>query len=78
MTMHPFEPDLSALKDSELEEKILELNKKCYQAARLGKQDLLTQLTSFVIMYKEEMADRYRKKFQNHEDDDLDQLINVD
>lgn len=78
---HPFEGDLSQLKDSEIEEKIVELNKKYYQAYRLGKPELLTQISTFVIIYKDEMARRYAEKMQSSRkqmDGDLDQLINVE
>jgi hypothetical protein len=78
---HPFENDLTQLKDSEIEDKILELNKKYYQAYRLGKPELLTQLTTFVTIYKQEMSRRYIEKTKSSRgqmDDDLDQLINVD
>ena len=77
--MHPLAPDLSELKDSEVEAKLNELTKKYFQAARLGNQDLLTQLSIFVNMYREEMSSRYRKSLKNTNiDGDLDQLINVD
>jgi hypothetical protein len=78
---HPFENDLTQLKDSEIEDKILELNKKYYQAYRLGKPELLTQLTTFVTIYKQEMSRRYIEKTKSSRgqmDGDLDQLINVD
>jgi hypothetical protein len=76
--MHPLAADLSALKDSEVEAKLNELTKKYFQAARLGNQDLLTQLSIFVNMYREEMSNRYRKSLKNTNiDGDLDQLINV-
>jgi cyclopropane fatty-acyl-phospholipid synthase-like methyltransferase len=79
---HPFEGDLTQLKDSEVEEKIFELNKKYYQAYRLGKPELLTQIATFVTIYKEEMSRRYKIKMQGSQgrvdNDDLDQLINVD
>ena len=79
--IHPFEPDFTQLKDSDLEDKILELNKKYYQAYRLGNRDLLTQISTFVTIYKEEMGRRYAEKTRNSRgqmDGDLDQLINVD
>lgn len=77
--MHPLAADLSELKDSEVEAKLNELTKKYFQAARLGNQDLLTQLSIFVNMYREEMSNRYRKSLKNTNiDGDLDQLINVD
>lgn len=77
--MHPLAADLSELKDSEVEAKLNELTKKYFQAARLGNRDLLTQLSMFVTIYREEMSDRYRKSLKNTNiDGDLDQLINVD
>lgn len=75
---HPFEGDLSQLKDNEVEEKLYELNKKYYAAYRLGNQDLLTQVTTFVNIYKEELNHRNRLKLKQQLDGDLDQLINVD
>lgn len=76
---HPFSDDLSQLKDSEVEAKLNELTKKYFQAQRLGNADLLTQLSVFVNIYKEEMSVRYRKALKNTQlDGDLDQLINVD
>jgi len=74
---HPFEGDLSQLKDSEVEAKLFELNKKYFTAARLGKPELLTQIATFVTIYKDELALRYARNKQQL-DGDLDQLINVD
>jgi hypothetical protein len=78
MAFHPLEGDLSQLKDSEIEAKVVELNKKYYQAARLGNPQLLTQVATFVTIYKEEMSKRYLAKSRGQLDNDLDQLINVD
>jgi hypothetical protein len=75
---HPFEGDLSLLKDSEIEDKVTELTKKYFQACRLGKPELLTQISNFLIIYKEELSKRLRAKTQGNMDRDLDQLINVD
>jgi len=75
---HPLESDLRELKDNELEEKIQELTKKYYAAARMGYSDLLTQLSTFLTIYKEEMYRRNRERFKNDDNGDLDQLINVD
>lgn len=74
---HPLVSDLSGLKESELEEKLIDLNKKYYAAARLGSRDLLTQISTIITMYREELKLRYAKKNQQ-DDDDLGQLINVD
>jgi hypothetical protein len=75
---HPFESDLRELKDTELEEKIQELTKKYHAAARMGYGDLLTQLSTFLTIYREEMSRRNREKFKNDDNGDLDQLINVE
>ena len=81
MAFHPFEGDLTRLKDSEIEDKIIELNKKYYQAYRLNKPNLLTQISTFVKIYKDELARRYAEKMQSSRkqmDGNLNQLINVE
>ena len=78
MAFHPFESDLRELKDTDLEEKIQEITKKYFIAQRLGNYDLLTQLGTFLTIYKEEMSRRNRERFKNSDNGDLDQLINVD
>jgi hypothetical protein len=74
---HPLEADLSGLKDNEVEQKLVELNKKYYAAARMGSKDLLTQLSTFITIYRDELSNRYARKLKS-DDNDLDQLINVD
>jgi hypothetical protein len=74
---HPLEGDLSELKDTEIEQKLIELNKKYYAAARMGSRDLLTQLSTFITIYRDELSNRYARKLKS-DDNDLDQLINVD
>jgi hypothetical protein len=76
--IHPFSGDLSQLKDNELEEKLFELNKKYSIATRLGDPELLTQVATFVTIYREEMSRRHYSKTNGGQDNDLDQLINVD
>jgi hypothetical protein len=78
---HPLEGDLSQLKDSEVEAKLIELTRKYYQASRLGNPDLLTQLSTFVTIYREELRKRQAKTMastNNVTNEDLGQLINVD
>lgn len=75
---HPLESDLSDLKDKEVEDKVLELTKKYYAAARLGNPDLLTQISTFITIYKSELSRRYMQRSNGQDKDDLDQLINVD
>lgn len=74
---NPLVDNLSNLKDQDIEDKILELSKKYHQAARLGKVDLLTQIQTILIMYKEERSRRAMTR-KTQLDGDLDQLINVD
>lgn len=75
---HPFEGDLSQLKDNEVEERLYELNRKYFAAARLGKPELLTQIATFVTIYKQEFSKRMLMKSRGQDNTDLDQLINVD
>ncbi len=75
---HPFEGKLEELKDAEVEQRLFELNKKYYQAYRLGKPELLTQIATFVTIYKDELQKRALAKTRGQLDGDLDQLINVD
>lgn len=74
---HPLEEDLTQLTDSEVEQRVQELSRKYFTAQRLGKPELLTQIATFVTIYREEMSKRYREKTKNELDGDLDQLINV-
>ena len=74
---HPLENDLSLLKDQDVENKLIELNKKYHAAARLGSRDLLTQLSTFITIYRQELAKRHADKMKST-DSDLGQLINVD
>lgn len=75
----PFQEDLSQFSDAEIDQKISDLTKKYYQIARLGNNDLLTQAETFLTIYREELKTRtYKRKFDDNQDDDLDQLINVD
>ena len=74
---HPLIGDLTEFKDQEIENKLIDLNKKFYVAARFGNQDLLTQLSTVITIYREELAKRHAQKLKNA-DGDLGQLINVD
>ena len=51
---HPFQEDPKKLTETELTQKISELGKKYSQAARLGNGQLLTQLQTFVTIYRDE------------------------
>ena len=74
---HPLETNLRDLTDTEIEEKIHELTRKYFTAQRLGMIDLLTQISTFVTIYKSEMSRRNFEKLKADQDSDLGQLINV-
>ena len=76
--IHPMQEDLSKLKDSEIEQKVQELTKKYFIASRLGNRYVLTQISTFLTIYKEELSKRYIQKTKTELSGDLDQLINVD
>ncbi len=75
---HPLQQDLSNLSDSEVENKLQELSRKYFAAQRMGNRDLLTQVSTFVNIYRNELSRRYMTKNTGDLDRDLDQLINVD
>lgn len=76
---HPLEENLSEVSTSDVELKLSELNKKYYQAQRLGNNQLLTQLQTFVTIYRNELRQRaIQAKFDEEQEKDLDQLINED
>lgn len=75
---HPLQQDLSNLSDSEIESKLQELSRKYFAAQRMGNLDLLTQVATFVNIYRNELSKRYMTKNKGDLDKDLDQLINVD
>jgi hypothetical protein len=77
LMFHPLSGELSDYKDQEIENRLIELNKKYYAAARMGSKDLLTQLSTFVTIYRDELAKRHAQKLKQA-DGDLGQLINVD
>ena len=77
---HPLVPSLKKIKDSELEEKILELSKKYHIAMRLGQGAAASQIVSILDSYKDELSARQRAALEAmaKKNKDLDDLINVD
>ena len=75
--MHPLSPDLSIMKETELENKLQELSKRYFQTSNSALQ---YQITVLIDMYKQELAVRRAKQWQEQTqnlDKDLDNLINV-
>lgn len=74
---NPLAGDLSSLKDAEIENKIQDLSKKYFLAHNPAVQH---QITTFLDMYKSELATRRAKMWQEQyqkRDTDLDSLIKV-
>jgi hypothetical protein len=74
---NPLAEDLSKLKDTEVENKIQDLTRKYFQSHNPAVQH---QITTFLDMYKAELASRRAKTWQEQyqkRDTDLDSLINV-
>lgn len=73
----PFSGDLSDLSDNDIQEKIKQLSTRYLTAQRLGKNEMLTQLQTFITIYREELKLRSAKN-KLDDNNDLDDLINVD
>lgn len=75
--MHPLSPDLSKMKETELETKLQELSRRYFQTNNASVQ---YQITMLIDMYKQELSIRRAKQWQEQTqnlDKDLDNLINV-
>lgn len=74
---HPLQEDLSKFTDSEIEQRLQDITRKYFAAQRLGSRELLTQLSTFATIYREEMTRRHLNRNKGNLDQDLDKLINV-
>ena len=77
---NPLLEDLSHFKDSELDEKITDLNKKYNIALRMGNSSLAMQVATSLEAFKGEIAKRQQeasKKLLDKQSKDLDGLINI-
>jgi len=75
--MHPLSPDLSLMKETELETKLQDLSRRYFQTANPGLQN---QLILLIEGYKEELRARRAKQWQDqyqNRSTDLDNLIKV-
>lgn len=76
---NPLVDNFCELTDTQIEEKIVELGKKYWQAA--NNPALQNQIGTILEMYKQEIASRraraYQKQNDNEDDSDLDSLINI-
>ncbi len=76
---HPLVEDTKTIKDIDLENRISDLTRKYYIAARSGQGGLCGQILTILDMLKEEQQSRYKKNLEglNKNNQDLDDLINV-
>ena len=77
---NPLLPDLTHLKDADLEEKLSELNRKLGIAYRLGNGGVVNQISIALEALRDEMSRRQSeasKKLLQKQNKDLDGLINV-
>jgi hypothetical protein len=79
---NPLLPDLSKLKDQELDERIFDLTKKYSIALRLGNGNAAQQIVLNLDAYKTEQQQRQynaNKELENkNKNSGMDDLINVD
>ena len=78
---NPVFPDFRKLKDNEIENKMLELNKKYWIAAGMGQGQAADQIILALNILREEQQRRQSellKKAAKNSGEDLDGLINID
>lgn len=78
---NPLLPDLSKIKDQDLDNKIFELTKKYYVALRLGNGGVAQQIVLNLDAFKSEQQQRRinatKDVSRKNQEDGLDDLINV-
>lgn len=78
---NPLLPDLSTLKNEDVDNKITELMQKYLLASRFGQSGVMQQIAVILDAYKNEQMIRQQnasKKLMQNRNQDLDSFINVD
>jgi hypothetical protein len=79
---NPLLPDLTKLKDQELEDKILELSQKYHISLRLGQgsvaQQIVLTLDAYKIEQQQRQAEKMSELMNKQKKQGLDDLVNVD
>lgn len=77
---NPLLPDLSNLKNEDIDNKITELMQKYFQAARSGQGGVCNQIGVILEAYRAEQATRHARATQKmaSQNKNLDDFINVD
>ena len=77
---NPLFPNVSPLKDADIELKMTELNKKYNLAAKMGNAVLCQQIATMISLFKDETATRQAsaaRAFAEKHNKDLGDLINI-
>ena len=78
---NPLLPDLSSLKDTDIDNKITELMQKYFLASKFGQGGVMHQLSVILEAYKEEQYRRQalaNKKLVQNRNQDLGEFIKID
>jgi len=78
---NPLLPDLSTLKNEDLDNKITELMQKYFTASKFGQGGVMNQITVILEAYKDEQRrrqDAARKKLIQNTNQDLGEFIKID
>lgn len=77
---NPLFPDISKLKDADIESKIADLTRKYHIAARFGHGSICEQIATALSAYRSELVQRQissTQKLAKRNDKNFDDLINV-
>ena len=78
---NPLLPDLSTLKNDDIDNKITELMQKYFLASKFGQSGVMQQISVILESYKYEQARRQQaanKKLIQNQNQDLDDFIKID
>ena len=78
---NPLLPDLSTLKNDDVDNKITELMQKYFMASRFGQSGVMQQISVILQAYKDEQFRRQQaanKKLIQNRNQDLDEFIKID
>ena len=78
---NPLLPDLSTLKNDDVDNKITELMQKYFMASKFGQSGVMQQISVILAAYKDEQSRRQQaanKKLLQNQNQDLDEFIKID
>lgn len=78
---NPLLPDLSTLKNEDVDNKITELMQKYFMASRFGQSGVMQQISVILAVYRDEQERRQQaanKKLIQNQNQDLDDFIKID